>query len=63
MTKRKPSDSPEYLNGPIIDWPNEGDKRYFQLSDLFNWIKDEAQNEGLTVEIKGDKMMFIKGKK
>jgi hypothetical protein len=31
------------------------------LGDVFNWIKEESIKNGLTVVMKDDKIMFIKG--
>lgn len=38
--------------------------QYTKMIDVFNWIKQKAMcDEGLTVECKGDKLIFIKGHK
>lgn len=35
---------------------------YVKLSEIFNWIKEKAElDEGLTVELKDNKIMFISG--
>lgn len=33
------------------------------MSDIFNWIKETAIKDGLTVELKDNNIMFIKGGK
>ena len=34
----------------------------FKMSDVFEWIKQKAKDNGLTVKIDGEKIMFIQNK-
>lgn len=34
-----------------------------EMAKIFNWIKEQALSNGLTVELTGNNIMFIKGTK
>jgi hypothetical protein len=40
---------------------NKPNMSRMNLGDVFNWIKEESIKNGLTVVMKDDKIMFIKG--
>ena len=40
---------------------NEPDMHYVKMENIFNWIKEEALKNGLTVKMEGERIMFITG--
>jgi hypothetical protein len=42
---------------------NTPEMRLVPLVKIFDWIKDQANKDGLTVEMEGDRIMFIRNEK
>ncbi len=61
MTKQRISDLPKY-KFTVYDVVDSEFNQVHRtvLKDILEWIKENATKEGLTVEVKGDKMIFTK---